>query len=166
MAGDLGQIQDGSREVLVHVQARERLSAGQVLDTEEKSWTKTVPSWMSAALMDGVPDEGFWWWLFIAIKRNGCGTKSKFDVVGGFRRSLIDGIMRTTDAMIHRSVRRCQRDEGGVSLSQSLLGALEAKFTEDVLRSSEDHDLKRENVVLPLFQGAWAQELEDAKGQI
>ena len=75
MARDPGQIQDGSRETLVHVQARERLSTleGQVLDMEEKrvadaggkvSCTKTIPSWMSAALMDGVPGEGFWWLAF------------------------------------------------------------------------------------------------------
>ena len=62
MAGDPGQIQDGSREALVHVQAKGnafRTLAGQVLDMEENrvadaggkvSWTKTVPSWMSAAL--------------------------------------------------------------------------------------------------------------------
>ena len=120
-------------------------------------------------------------WPFIAIKRNGCGTKSKFDIVGGFRSSLIDGIMRATDAMTHRCVRRCQRGRGwsftlravargfmavGTPAHlQSLLGALEAKFKEDVLRSSEDHDLKRERGIAAV-QGAWAQELEDAKGQI
>ena len=90
--------------------------------------------------------------------------------------------MRATDAVTLRCVRRCQRGrgwsftlrdavargfmaDGTHAHLQSLLGALEAKFKEDVLRSSEDHDLKRERGIAAA-QGAWPQELEDAKGQI
>jgi len=71
--------------------------------------------------------------LFPAIDVNGSVTKSKFDNIYGCRHSLVDGIMRATDALLSgKKCVVCGYGDVGKGSAQSLLGQKARVFVTEI----------------------------------